>query len=60
MTDIKQQTCFIQMKIVYILKERHWALLDNANLVGYGLCQGKKDFDNGGVFFGLSLCPKTK
>ena len=33
-------------------------MLDKANLVGEGLCQGKNDCKTGGIFCGLFLAPK--
>ena len=35
-------------------------MLDKANLVGKDLCQGKKDCETGGIFYGLFLSPKIK
>ena len=35
-------------------------MLDKANLVGEGLCQGKDDYKTGGIFYGLFLAPKIK
>ena len=35
-------------------------MLDKANLVGEGLCQGKNDYKTGGIFYGLYLAPKMK
>ena len=35
-------------------------MLDKANLVGDGLCQGKNDYKTGGIFYGLFLAPKIK
>ena len=35
-------------------------MLDKANLVGKKLCQGKNDYETGGVFYGLFLAPKIK
>ena len=35
-------------------------MLDKANLVGDGLCQGKNDYKTGGIFYGLFLAPKVK
>ena len=34
--------------------------MDKANLVGKNLCQGKYDYETGGIFYGLFLAPKTK
>ena len=35
-------------------------MLDKANLVGDGLCQGRNDYKTGGVFYGLFLAAKLK
>ena len=35
-------------------------MLDKANLVGKNLCQGKNDYQTGGIFYGLFLAPKIK
>ena len=35
-------------------------MLDKANLVGDGLCQGKNDHKTGGIFYSLFLAPKIK
>ena len=34
--------------------------MDKANLFGNNLCQGKKDYETGGAFYGLFLPPKIK
>ena len=34
--------------------------MDNTNLVGEDLCQGKNDLQSGFVFYGLFLAPKIK
>ena len=40
------------------IKKKNWDVLDKANLVGEGLCQGKNDYKRGGIFYGLFLAPK--
>ena len=35
-------------------------MLDKANLIGKNLCQGKNDYNTGGIFYGLFLAPKMK
>ena len=35
-------------------------MLDRANLVSKNLCQGKNDYETGGIFYGLFLAPKRK
>ena len=42
------------------IEKKYWDVLDKANLVGKNLCQGKKDYKTGGIFYGLSLAPKIK
>ena len=44
---------------LYIAK-KFWDVLDKANLVGKNLCQGKNDYNSGGIFYGLFLAPKIK
>ena len=41
-------------------EKKYWDVLDNANLVGEGLCQGKHDHGTGGIFHGLYLASKIK
>ena len=35
-------------------------MLYKANLVGKTLCQGKNDYETGGIFYNLILAPRTK
>ena len=42
------------------IENKHWEKLDKAGLVGKGLLQGKNDYGNGGIFYGLFLAPKIK
>ena len=42
------------------IEKKYWDVLDKANLVGDGLCQGKNDYRTGGIFYGLFLAPKIK
>ena len=39
-------------------ENKHWQKLDKAGLVGKTSLQGKIDYEDGGVFFGLFLAPK--
>ena len=39
-------------------ENKHWDKLDKAGLVGKGLLQGKNDYKDGGIFYGLFLAPK--
>ena len=42
------------------IENKHWDKLDRAGLVGKGLLQGKNDYKDGGIFYGLFLAPKIK
>ena len=42
------------------IEKKYWDVLDKANLVGEGLCQGKNDYKTGGISLGLFLAPKIK
>ena len=42
------------------LENKHWDKLNNAGLVGKNRLQGKNDFKNGGIFYGLFFAPKIK
>ena len=44
---------------IYI-ESKHWDKLDKAGLVGKKLLQGKNDYKDGGIFYGLFLAPKIK
>ena len=35
------------------IEKKHWDKLDEAGLVGKNLCQGKNDYGDGGIFYGL-------
>ena len=50
---------YIDTDSVYIEK-KYWDVLDKANLVGNGLCQGKNDYETGGISYGLFLASKIK
>ena len=39
---------------------KHWNRLEKAGLVGKNLLQGKNDYKDGGIFYGLFLAPKIK
>ena len=45
------------MDSLYIRK-KNWDVLDEANLVGEKLWQGKNGYKMGGIFYGLFLAPK--
>ena len=42
------------------IENKHWDTLEKAGLVGKNLLQGKNDYKDGGVFYGLFLAPKIK
>ena len=42
------------------IENKHWDKLDKAGLVGKELLQGKSDYKDGGIFYGLFLAPKIK
>ena len=42
------------------IENKHWEKLDKAGLVGKNLLQGKNDYKDGGIFYGLFLAPKIK
>ena len=42
------------------IENKHWDKLDKAGLVGKNMLQGKNDYKDGGIFYGLFLAPKIK
>ena len=42
------------------IENKHWDKLHKAGLVGKNLLQGKNDYQDGGIFYGLILAPKIK
>ena len=42
------------------IENKHWKKLEEAGLVGKNLLQGKNDYKDGGIFYGLFLAPKIK
>ena len=42
------------------IENKHWKKLEKAGLVGKNLLQGKNDYKDGGIFYGLFLAPKIK
>ena len=42
------------------IENKHWDKLQKAGLVGKILIQGKNDYKDGGIFYGLFLAPKIK
>ena len=42
------------------IENKHWNKLQRGGLVGKNLLQGKNNYKDGGIFYGLFLAPKTK
>ena len=42
------------------IERKYWDVLDKANFVGKNLCQGKNNYETGGIFYGLFLAPKIQ
>ena len=42
------------------IENKHWHKLEKAELVGKNLLQGKNDYKDGGIFYGMFLAPKIK
>ena len=42
------------------IENKHWDKLKGAGLVGKDLLQGKNDYKDGSIFYGLFLAPKIK
>ena len=42
------------------MEKKNWDVLDKAKLVGEELCQNRKNYETGGIFYGLFLDPKIK
>ena len=42
------------------IENKHWDKLNKAGLVGKNLLQGKNDYKDGGIFYGLFTAPKIK
>ena len=42
------------------VEKKYWDALDKAILVGKNLCQSKKDYETGGISYGIFLAPKIK
>ena len=42
------------------IENKHWDKLDKGGLFGKNLLQGKNDYKDGGIFYGLFLAPKIK
>ena len=42
------------------IENKHWDKLSEAGLLGKNLLQGKNDYKDGGIFYGLFLAPKIK
>ena len=42
------------------IEKKYWDVLEKANLVGKSLCQGKNDYEAGGIFCGIFLASELK
>ena len=42
------------------MEKKYWDKLDKSNSIGKNLCQGKNDYETGGIFYGLFVAPKLK
>ena len=42
------------------IENKHWEKLEKAGLVGENLLQGKNNYKDGGIFYGLFPAPKIK
>ena len=42
------------------IESKYWDKLNKAGLVGKNLLQGKSNYGDGGIFYGLFLAPKIK
>ena len=49
--------CYTDTDSLYI-ESKQWDKLDKAGLVGKNLLEGKNDYGDGGIFYGLFLAPK--
>ena len=56
----KTNNVFYQDTDSLYIEKKHWDILNEAGFVGSNLCQGKNDYGDGGIFFGLFLAPKIK
>ena len=42
------------------IEKKYWDVFDKANLIGKDLCQGRNDYESGGIFYGFYVAPKIK
>ena len=42
------------------IEKKQWNVLEKSNLIGKNLCQGKNDYNTGGIFYSLFLAPEIK
>ena len=56
----KKNSVYYQDTDSLYIEKKYWNILDENNLVGEKLGQGKNDYGNGGIFYGLFLAPKIK
>ena len=58
--DIIQTMFFFTDTDSLYIENKHWDKLDRAGLVGKNFLQGRNDYKDGGIFYGLFLAPKIK
>ena len=51
--------CYADTDCLYI-KNKHWDNLKEKNFIGKEELQGKNDYKDGGIWYGLFLAPKIK
>ena len=56
----KKNSVYYQDTDSLYIEKKYWNILDENNLVGEKLGQGKNDYGSGGIFYGLFLAPKIK
>ena len=60
MIESKKNNCFVASKLEKISKLGSWDVLGKIKLAGEESCQGKNDYNSGGIFYGLFLAPEIK
>ena len=56
--DFPQMMFIIQILIQIYIENKHWDNLNMSGLVGKNSLQGKNDYKDGGILYGLFLAPK--
>ena len=54
------QTMFITDTDSLYIENKHWDRIDKAGLVGKNRLQGKNDYKEGGIWYGLFFGPENK